>query len=70
MERAEPGGGWQHAISEQGKHNLHTAMPAPANQSHGQKKRSISFFTNSQQSGKYTYTQQNATTIWAEPEHT
>lgn len=30
-------GAWQHARSEQGRYNLHTAMQAPANQSHGKK---------------------------------
>lgn len=35
MERAQPGGAWQHARSEKGRYNLHNAMQAPANQSHG-----------------------------------
>lgn len=37
MERTQPWGAWRHAGSEQGRYNLHTAMQAPANQSHAKK---------------------------------
>lgn len=37
MERTQPWGAWQHAGSEQGRYNLHTAVQAPANQSHAKK---------------------------------